>query len=1764
MKRLLWLLLFAAATTIAARAQTVAITSPSGTASSPVNITGTTSGFSASATGNLTVTVTNSSNVSTTLVTTVTGNTNWSVAWAPTVPGAYTLSAAFQSISSPAVAVTVNGAPVVTSLTLLGGGASISVGSARFVSVTAAVAGAIDHVELYLDAVLIASSSTAASSNTYTFPFTAPSVSGSHQINAKVYDSAGNVGSSNFISIQVNTPIGNSPSVGVLTPASGAFQPTGIASTITGNVADTDGNITIVQVFANGLTVGNATVTAGAWTIAWTPSAVGPVQLVALASDDKGNTSASPAVPVNVTDSSSPTIALGLSPNTASVPASTTLPAGATRNVVVTAAPATGRAVVRVEFFVNGTKVGEKTSAPYSYRFTAPAATGTYVFSARATDNTGLARDAQTAFIVTSAVGAPPTVNLLTPTNGTTVVPNTAVSLASSALATGGTIASVQFYVNGSPTLVNSGNAITANPYVSSFIPPTPGSYVIDAIATDDRGNTTISNAVTITAAFGTPTVAITAPNANATARATPNIPLTITATATAGTGASVLLVEFLLDGVQIGTKTSPTVANGSSYSFAWTPTTAQIGVHQLTARVTDTNSQVATSTPAVNVSVANVVGTPPTVTIAAPTGTAATAIQSLSTVNFVANAFASGTSTLSSVEFFLNDASIGQAAREQTTNLWRLAFNFGGYDFSSLTPDANGRYPLTLYAIAKDNNNNQTISTTVTLGVTPSTSAAPSVQLINALGTTTVTQGTAFFMLATPSDSDGTVVSLQLFVNGTASGGAIANPAAQTLVTYTPNAAGRFNLYVVATDDTGNTAISSPSIVLNVTAISAPTTTLTLPVDDSTVTTIGAPVFLQATAAGADATQIPTVQFLITSSGGSRTTINASRIGTTQTYRAVWTPTTADTFTIVSQATINGVSGQSTVSRRAVVNNVVGIAPAITISFPSSVTSVSTAVFNATATSASSGIIGVEFFVNRNSIGQAAREQQTNLWRINATFASLTPGAYEVVALARDGAGNVAASTTGTVTVTAATTAAPVVSIAVNPPTVAFSQPIALTANASSATGAISQVQYFVNGTSINTSTNAGTSYAVNLATGSNTSLPTNTAGTYNVYAVATDSAGNTAVSPTIAVTVKRNNPILDIDAFILQTYTDITNATANSVQLANYDAQFAAGTITRAQLVAALTTNNANFTNVVNALAAYYVLMGQWPTTANYTTLFNQRGNLSTVCGTIIASPEYVVKYGLTPTIALLDNPASLLPESTFLARLYQNASLGTPSALQQLQFKNNATAITTTNPPVGRGYDGINPTSGAVNGLNAALADFISVTNANNTALFDLATAAALYYQLDKPTVVTAAQALTATTPVVTTDAAAARIAVLAALPDTTTTANAVLQDTLYTYRYVTITTQPQSLTVNAKSGALFRVAAIGQPPLSYQWLFNGAPIAGATAPLLSITNVDTSKAGAYTCVVSSAVGNSTSDPATLTLSAALTKLLNISTRGTTAAGTQTLIAGFVVSGPANQTRQMLIRVVGPGLATQGLTAGVLADPRLELYGPTSTTTPIQTNDNWGTQTANATTNAAAVTAIQQAEQRVGAFALPNTNSLDAVVLATLAPGNYTVQAKGPNANATGLVLVEVYDATPTSAATNPKAINVSTRGFVGTGANSMIAGFVITGQVSRRILIRGVGPTLRNFGFGANAILADPQLELFDSTNKSIATNDDWASGDDAAVIAAAAVSGGAFPLANGSKDAALLRMLPPGAYTVQLSGVGSTTGIALVEVYDVDP
>ncbi len=147
--------------------------------------------------------------------------------------------------------------------------------------------------------------------------------------------------------------------------------------------------------------------------------------------------------------------------------------------------------------------------------------------------------------------------------------------------------------------------------------------------------------------------------------------------------------------------------------------------------------------------------------------------------------------------------------------------------------------------------------------------------------------------------------------------------------------------------------------------------------------------------------------------------------------------------------------------------------------------------------------------------------------------------------------------------------------------------------------------------------------------------------------------------------------------------------------------------------------------------------------------------------------------------------------------------------------------------------------------------------------------------------------------------------------------------------------------------------------------------------------------------------------------------------------------------------------------------------------------------------------------------------------------------------------------GVGLFELYDEVAGAggdAAGALRLVNLSARAEVGTGEQALIAGFTIRGNLPRRILVRAVGPGLG--AFGVAGVLADPKLELM-RDGASVAANDNW---DVALAPTAAGV--GAFALANGSRDAALLVTLLPGGYTAQVSGVNQATGVALVEIYEV--
>ncbi len=267
------------------------------------------------------------------------------------------------------------------------------------------------------------------------------------------------------------------------------------------------------------------------------------------------------------------------------------------------------------------------------------------------------------------------------------------------------------------------------------------------------------------------------------------------------------------------------------------------------------------------------------------------------------------------------------------------------------------------------------------------------------------------------------------------------------------------------------------------------------------------------------------------------------------------------------------------------------------------------------------------------------------------------------------------------------------------------------------------------------------------------------------------------------------------------------------------------------------------------------------------------------------------------------------------------------------------------------------------------------------------------------------------------------------------------------------------QPNPVSTTVGGEATFTVAVTGDAPVTYQWRKNQAPIAGATGPSFSLSDVQSSDAGIYDVVVANGFSAAYSFPTLLTVTpvAAPSRLTNVSARGVVGASDPALIIGFVVGGTG--TEETLLRAVGPTLSSFGVT-GVLANPQLVVSD--SSQNVVASDAAWG-----------GTAALSNAFVQSGAFPLPPT-SMDSAVLESLQPGSYTAQATGANGGS-GVVLLEAYDADTT---TTPTAnfINVSERGFSGNGSSVLTVGFVITGNSSMTVLIRGIGPTLSEFSVG----------------------------------------------------------------------------------------
>jgi len=248
-----------------------------------------------------------------------------------------------------------------------------------------------------------------------------------------------------------------------------------------------------------------------------------------------------------------------------------------------------------------------------------------------------------------------------------------------------------------------------------------------------------------------------------------------------------------------------------------------------------------------------------------------------------------------------------------------------------------------------------------------------------------------------------------------------------------------------------------------------------------------------------------------------------------------------------------------------------------------------------------------------------------------------------------------------------------------------------------------------------------------------------------------------------------------------------------------------------------------------------------------------------------------------------------------------------------------------------------------------------------------------------------------------------------------------------------------------------------------------------------------------------------------------------LANISTRLLVGAGDNVLIAGFTITG--SQPKKVIVRGLGPLLPVNAN----LADPTLELHDSFGGT--VAGNDNWRD--------------TQQDELK--ATTIPPTSDYDSAIVRTVNPGAYTAVLAGKGAT-TGVGVVEVYDL---DLAADSRLANIATRGLVGEGDDVLICGTIAVGNGTTTVLFRALGPST-----GVPGALNDPTLELHDGQGATIATNDNWQD------TQGAAIQNTTIP-PNDPREAAILRDLTPGAYTAVVRGKNGSTGVAVIDAYQLN-
>jgi chitodextrinase len=876
-------------------------------------------------------------------------------------------------------------------------------------------------------------------------------------------------------------PVNQNPTVALTAPAANATYVAGSSISLSASATDSDGQVAKVEFFAGSTKIGEKAT--APYTVSWGNLAAGSYQLTAKATDDKGGVTTSAPISVTVSPKNQlPTVSLAVSAGSVAQNSVVTISANASDS---------DGSVSKVEFFANSTKIGEKTSAPFSIDWTA-ATVGTVALTAKVTDNQGGVTTSTSVNLNVTVipVNQAPSVSLTAPTNNAKLTEGDNVTLTASATDSDGQVAKVEFFA-GSTKIGEK----TAAPFTMDWNNLPVGTYAVTARATDDKGVMTTSSAVTVLVEAKVipnqnPVISIVAPAANATFTEGDNLTVTVDVKDSDG---SVAKVEYFAGTTKLGESTT------LPFSFNWT--NLKVGSYSITAKATDDKGAAVTSSAiAITITAKVVPNQAPLVSVTAPTNNT-TSVEG-DAIAITADA-SDADGSVSKVEFFANSIKIGEKTNAPFTITW--------------TGAAAGTYSLT--AKATDNKGAEKTSTavavTVTKKVVTDTTANenPVVALTEPIANSTFTEGETVKLTATASDADGSVAKIEFYAENVKIGEATTAP---YTINWTNVAKGTYSITAKATDNQDGTAVSTASsITVTAKPNQNPSIAISSPAGNASFTE-GESVTISVNATDSDGS-IAKVEFFA----------GTTKIGETTTapFAFNWTNLGTGTYSLTAKATDNqngSVTSEAvsvTVKAKPAPVPAPNSAPVVSLTAPTanaSFTEGDNIALTASATDSDGSIAKVEFFAGSTKIGEKTTASFTITWNTVAT------GNYSLTAKATDDKGLATISAAVAIVVKAKVApapaptpnSAPVVSLTAPANNAKYTEgtTITLTASASDADGSVSKMEFF-NGT-----TKLGEKTAAPFAM-EWTSVAT---GTYTLTAKATDNQGTSSTSTSITVVVE------------------------------------------------------------------------------------------------------------------------------------------------------------------------------------------------------------------------------------------------------------------------------------------------------------------------------------------------------------------------------------------------------------------------------------------------------------------------------------------------------------------------------------------------------------------------------------------------------------------------------------------------------------------